>query len=97
MIVFFLIMTVIMVIVNITAVPAAFAAIFADFDAVLLPTVSKSLYTAEDSAFEENKYTAPASITGLPAVVAGGVQVIGPAFADAALLALADILVKEGN
>ena len=75
----------------------AFGKIFADCDAVLLPACSKLSYTATDSAFEENRYTAPASITGLPAVVAGGVQLIGPAFADGALLALAKILVKEGK
>jgi aspartyl-tRNA(Asn)/glutamyl-tRNA(Gln) amidotransferase subunit A len=75
----------------------AFAALFADFDAVLMPACSKFAYTGADSAFEENRYTAPASITGLPAVVAGGVQLIGPAFQDGALLSLAEILVKEGK
>ena len=75
----------------------AFAAIFAEFDAVLLPAVSKSAYTAQDSAFVENKYTAPAQIAGLPAVVAAGVQVMGPAFSDGKLLALAALLAKEGK
>ncbi len=70
----------------------AFAKIFEEYDAVLLPAVSKMAYTATDSVFAENRYTAPASITGLPAVVAGGVQLIGPAFSDGALLALAEIL-----
>ncbi|MBE6702367.1 MAG: hypothetical protein E7585_03025 [Ruminococcaceae bacterium] len=74
-----------------------FAKLFANADAVLMPACSKMAYTDADSAFEENKYTAPASITGLPAVVAGGVQLIGPAFADSALLDLAKILVKEGK
>ena len=40
-------------------------------------------------AFAENLYTAPASLTGLPAVVAGGVQLIGPAFSEERLLAVA--------
>ena len=75
----------------------AFAAIFAEFDAVLMPAVSKSAYTAEDSAFVENKYTAPAQMAGLPAVVAAGVQVMGPAFSDGKLLALAALLAKEGK
>ncbi|MBO5354484.1 MAG: hypothetical protein J6B09_00275 [Clostridia bacterium] len=75
----------------------AFAGIFADFDAVLLPAVSKMAYTEKDSAFEENAYTAPASVTGLPAVVTNGVQLIGPAFSDGALLALAEALEKEGK
>ncbi len=75
----------------------AFAKIFADADAVLMPACSKMAYTEGDSAFAENVYTAPASITGLPAVVAGGVQLIGPAFSDGALLAFAQMLEKEGE
>ena len=39
--------------------------------------------------FEENLFTAPASITGLPAVVVGGAQLVGPAFSDGALLSVA--------
>ena len=75
----------------------AFAAIFAEFDAVLLPAVSKMAYTEADSAFVENKYTAPAQMAGLPAVVAAGVQVMGPAFSDGKLLSLAALLAKEGK
>ena len=75
----------------------AFAEIFKSFDAVLMPACSKATYTAADSAFVENKYTAPASITGLPAVVAGGVQLMGAAFSDGDLLDLAALLVKEGK
>ena len=75
----------------------AFAKLFETYDAVLLPAVSKMAYTAADSAFEENRFTAPATLAGLPAVVAGGVQLIAPAFGDAALLDVAKILVKEGN
>ncbi len=75
----------------------AFASLFAECDAVLMPAISKMAYTAADSAFEENVYTAPASITGLPCVVSAGVQLVGPAFSDGALLALAEILEKEGR
>lgn len=75
----------------------AFAKIFADVDAVLLPACSKMSYTEADSAFEENRYTAPASITGLPAVTVAGVQLMGPAFSDGALLELAALLAKEGK
>lgn len=75
----------------------AFAKLFTEYDAVLLPAVSKMAYTEGDSAFVENAYTAPASITGLPAVVAAGVQLMGPAFSDGALLKLAALLAKEGN
>ena len=75
----------------------AFTALFGDCDAVLMPACSKTAYTATDSPFVENKYTAPASITGLPAVVAAGVQLMGPAFSDGALLDLAALLTKEGK
>ena len=69
-----------------------FAKLFGEYDAVLTPAVSKTAYTEEfvtsdkHAVFEENFYTAPSSITGLPAVVAGGVQLIGPAFSELFLL-----------
>ena len=47
--------------------------------------------------FSENFYTAPSSITGLPAVVAGGVQLVGKAFSDLKLLDLASVIEKEGK
>ena len=78
-----------------------FAKIFAEFDAVLLPACSKMKYTEADVmqdkfiAFEENRYTAPATLAGLPAVVAGGVQLIGKANAEHALLDVARILAGE--
>ena len=75
----------------------AFAKLFTEFDAVLLPAVSKMAYAESDCAFAENVYTAPASITGLPAVVVGGVTLMGPAFSDGTLLALAEALEKEGK
>ena len=81
----------------------AFAAIFADYDAVLLPAASKVAYTEADLAaditlpFRENRYTAPASIAGLPSVVTAGVALVGPAFSEGALLDLAALLEKEGN
>ena len=75
-----------------------FANIFSEFDALLLPACSTLAYEENKvSAFEENLYTAPASITGLPAVVAGGVQLVGNAFSENALLDAAKILTKEAN
>ena len=76
----------------------AFTELFAEFDAVLMPACSTMAYTeaqvAENKhiAFEENLYTAPASITGLPAVVAGGVQIVGRAFSEGALLDVAKMM-----
>ena len=81
----------------------AFAKIFESFDAVLMPACSKLAYTEADVqankylVFEENFYTAPASVTGLPAVVSGGVQLVGKAFSELALLDLAKKCEKEGN
>ena len=81
----------------------AFAKLFADYEAVLLPACSQMFYTEEQVskdkyiAFEENRYTAPATLAGLPAVVAGGVQLIGKANTEHALLDVAKILVGEGN
>ena len=81
----------------------AFAKIFESFDAVLMPACSTLTYTEADVkankylVFEENFYTAPASVTGLPAVVAGGVQLVGKAFSELALLDLAKKCEKEGK
>ena len=80
-----------------------FAKVFEAFDAILLPACSQMFYTEEQVskekyiAFEENRYTAPATLAGLPAVVAGGVQLIGRANAEHALLDVANILVEEGK
>lgn len=68
-----------------------FAKLFEQYDAVLIPACSKAAYTEETVkadpyiAFSENLYTAPASLTGLPTVTAGGVQLIGKAFSENAL------------
>lgn len=80
----------------------AFDKIFAEFDAVLMPACSKMSYNDEmladkNASFEENLYTAPASITGLPAVVVGGGQFIGKAFSESMLFEIAKICEKEGK
>ena len=75
----------------------AFAELFKEYDAVMLPVCSKKEYDGTEDAFVENKFTAPASVTGLPAVVAGGVQLMGEAFTEGALLDIAAILTKEGK
>ena len=71
-----------------------FAEIFANYGAILMPVSSKSAYTEADVkankyiCFDEAAYIAPASISGLPAVVFGGVQLVGPAFSENALIEL---------
>ena len=80
-----------------------FAKLFENFDAVLLPACSQMFYTEEQIskdkyiAFEENRYTAPATLAGLPAVVVGGAQLIGRANTEHALLDVAKLLAGEGN
>ena len=74
------------------------AELFAKYDVLLLPAVSKMAYTdeAEDACFAENLYTAPASISGVPSAIAGGVQLLGANFSDGKLLSYAEIIEKEG-
>ena len=80
-----------------------FAKLFQNFDAVLLPACSKMEYAEADVkqdkylAFEENRYTAPATLAGLPAVVAGGVQLVGNVYSEDALLDVASLLAGEGR
>lgn len=75
--------------------------LFAKFDALLMPAYSKAAaetYDVTDAfnkVYEESLFTAPASITGMPAVVTKGVQLVGNYFADGKLLALAKVLEKE--
>jgi len=78
-----------------------FAELFAEYDAVMLPACSKAEYSEEDVknnlyiSFDESLYTAPASISGLPAIVVGGVQVIGKAFGENVLFDIAKMFEKE--
>lgn len=80
-----------------------FNKIFNKYDAVIIPAVSTLSYqeskVKEDKylCFSENYYTAPSSISGLPAVVAGGVQLVGKAFSELKLLDLASVIEKEGK
>ena len=59
---------------------------------------SRSEYTQEQAqenkyiAYDESLYIAPAMISGMPVVVAEGVQFMGPAFSESSLLALAEKL-----
>lgn len=79
-----------------------FAELFTKYDAVMMPACSKSAYTKADTdaniylAFDEALYTAPASITGLPAVIFHGVQLVGKAFDEKTLIALAKMM-KEAK
>ena len=80
-----------------------FAEIFESFGAVIMPVCSKTSYSESDVkenkyiSFDEALYIAPAFISGLPSVVVGGAQIVGPAFSENALFELARIIEKEGN
>ncbi len=71
-------------------------ALLADCDALIMPAASAMAYdqklveSDKYLPYKENFFTAPASITGLPAVVAGGVQLVGNAFSEDLLLELAE-------
>ncbi len=75
--------------------------IFAKYDAVLTPAYGSDEFTdypaeeAFEKVFDASLFTATASITGLPAVVSAGVQLVGDAYCDGKLLSLAAVLEKE--
>ena len=75
--------------------------LFAKYDAILMPACSKMAYKAEDvtedSCFVENLYTAPASISGMPSVVVGGVMLVGAHFSEGKLVSAAEIIEGEGK
>lgn len=68
--------------------------VFAKYDCVLSPACFKMQYLASDvntqaDVYAESRFTALASITGIPAVVAGGVQLMGNSFSECSLLTAA--------
>lgn len=79
----------------------ALGELFTEFDALLMPAYSKAdaetydIADAFNKVYEESLFTALASITGMPAVVTKGVQLVGNYFADGKLLSLAKVLEKE--
>ena len=81
----------------------SFNKLFEEYDAVVMPACSLVEYKEEMVkenkyiSYEENFYTAPASITGLPALVCGGVQLVGKAFSENTLFEIAKMYEKEGK
>ena len=71
--------------------------LFAKYDAVLTAVISEKEVKPYDSkeafnkVFDESRFTAIPSITGLPAVVSGGVQLIGDYFAESKIMSLAAV------
>ncbi|MEE1321908.1 MAG: amidase family protein [Acutalibacteraceae bacterium] len=75
--------------------------LLSSYDAILTPACSKaefSVYDTKDAfnkVFEESLFTAVPSITGLPAMVSGGVQLIADSFKESTLLSIAHSAEKE--
>lgn len=71
--------------------------LFGKYDAVLTAVMSEKNvkpYDTKDAfekVFAESKYTAIPSISGLPAIVSGGVQLIGDYFAESKIMSLAAV------
>lgn len=80
-----------------------FAELMETYDAVLTPVCSKSAYTAYDiedafkTVFDESVFTAVANLIGTPALVSGGVQLLGKAFSESVLLSLAGSMERIGE
>ena len=78
-------------------------AVMKDYDAILTPVCSKTAYEAYDiheafgKVFAESVFTAASSITGTPALVTGGVQLMGKAFSESTLLSLANSVERKGE
>ena len=80
-----------------------FAELMEKYDAVLTPVCSMNEYTAYDidkafgTVFEESVFTAVANLIGVPALVSGGVQLMGKAFSESMLLSLAGSMERAGE
>jgi aspartyl-tRNA(Asn)/glutamyl-tRNA(Gln) amidotransferase subunit A len=78
----------------------SFNKLFEEYDAVVMPACSVMEYKEEMVkenkyiSYEENFYTAPASITGLPALICDGVQLVGKAFSENTLFEIAKMYEK---
>ena len=73
------------------------------YDAILAPVCSKTEYTAYDikdaftKVFEESVFTALPNLIGTPALVSGGVQLMGKHFDESLLLSLANSVERKGE
>lgn len=80
-----------------------FEALLNDYCACLTPVCSKSEYAPYDIAdafgkvYKESEFTAIANLLGVPALVFGGVQLIGKNFSEGTLLSLASAAERIGE
>lgn len=79
------------------------AKIFESYDALLTPACSKAgfekygIEEAFQKVFSESEFTAIANLTGIPALVSGGVQLIGKSFDESTLLSIAAAAESKGE
>ena len=77
--------------------------LFEKYDAVLTPVCSKTSYEAYDikdafnKVFSESIFTAVPNLIGTPALVSGGVQLMGGHFTDGKLLSIAASVERMGE
>ena len=80
-----------------------FAALMGEYDAVLTPACSQAAFESYDikeafgKVFAEGVFTAVANLIGIPALVSGGVQLMGKQFAESELLSLAGAVERMGE
>ena len=73
------------------------------YDAILAPVCSKTEFTSYDikdaftKVFEESVFTALPNLIGTPALVSGGVQLMGKHFDESVLLSLANSVERKGE
>ncbi len=73
------------------------------YDAILAPVCSKTEFTAYEmkdaftKVFEESVFTALPNLIGTPALVSGGVQLMGNHFSESVLLSLASSVERKGE
>lgn len=83
-------------------VAEAVNALLTQYDVLLAPAASATgfeaydIHEAFDKVFEESLFTAIPNLIGIPALVSGGVQLMGKAFDESTLLSLARAVEKEG-
>lgn len=80
-----------------------FAELCESYDAILTPVCSASSYEAYDindafgKVFSESVFTAVPNLIGTPALVSGGVQLMGKHFGESTLLSLAHSVERKGE
>lgn len=80
-----------------------FAELSKKYDAILTPVCSAASYEAYDineafeKVFAESEFTAAANLIGIPALVSGGVQLLGAAFGESTLFSLAAAAERKGE